>query len=58
MDKARIRDASGDVHTFERVVSLERDEEEGEIRVRVQVANSEHATKYEHVEAGVIERVR
>jgi len=57
METAHIRDADGEVHSFENVVSLEHDEAEGEIRVRVPVGDNDHATKYEFVEAGFIERV-
>lgn len=58
MDKARIRDADGEEHGFENVVSLEHDEEEGEIRVQLPVGDDEYATKYEHIDTGFIERVR
>lgn len=58
MDEARIRDADGEEHTFEGVVSLEHDKEEGEIRVRIRVGDDDHATKYEYIEAGFIEGVR
>jgi hypothetical protein len=57
MEKARICDVNDEIHTFENVLSIEHDEEEGEIRVRLPVGDNEHATKYEYIEPGYIERV-
>jgi hypothetical protein len=57
MDEALVRDADGEAHTFENVVSLEHDGEAGEIRVQLALPGSDHATKYEYIEPGRIEWV-